>query len=244
MDRRGFIKTLFVTPFLTPLLLSSDSNTGPFQLFVIGDSPQLFLPSLLRGLNEYGLSAGQTFSILNSHPEGNELKKALSINGWTFNPHSSGADFSISFNPLRHKASSSFALIKNGKIWDIRTRKLYSLWNAMNSHHPSSSRMTTLSFKNTRIQPQPGAYAFVFLEGKKVGRLSLNKNSFRKFRTEKGEISLSIENRKAWVSDSSCRHKICVSAPPASLTGERIICAPNHFLLEIQGPRFVDTIIG
>ena len=29
-------------------------------------------------------------------------------------------------------------------------------------------------------------------------------------------------------------------APPVSLAGERIICAPNHFLLEIHGSRSID----
>jgi hypothetical protein len=77
-----------------------------------------------------------------------------------------------------------------------------------------------------------------------MGSLSLDKDLSRTYRAEKGKISLIVQNRRVWVSDSSCRHKICSSAPPISLTGERIICAPNHFFVEIQGPRVVDTVIG
>ncbi len=32
--------------------------------------------------------------------------------------------------------------------------------------------------------------------------------------------------------------------PPVFLAGERIICAPNHFLLEIHGSHSIDTVIG
>ena len=244
MDRRSFFKTLFVTPLLTPFVLSSESKRSPFQLCVIGDSPQLFLHPILRGLSEYGFIPGQTFAFLNSHPEGNELKNVLSTRGWKFTVQTSRADFHFSFNPLRQKASPSFTFIKNEKVWDIRTRELYSLWKDMYSHHSSSSLLTTVSFKDTSVRLQPGTHAQVFLDGKKAGNLSLDKNSSRSYRAKKGEISVLVENRQVWVSESSCRHKICASVPPVSLTGERIICAPNNFLVEIQGPRIVDTIIG
>ena len=46
------------------------------------------------------------------------------------------------------------------------------------------------------------------------------------------------------VDQSCCRNKICVATAPVALAGERIICAPNHFLLEIEGTPFVDTVIG
>ncbi len=244
MDRRDFFKTLFATPFLTPILLSAGSERRALQLYAIGDSPQLFLPSLLRGLREHGFVRGRTFTFLNSHPELNKLRSALSVNGWNLAAPTSNADFSISFNNLRHKASPSFALIKNGKVWDIRTQELYSLWKDMHVNHPASSWITTVFFKDTGTRAVPGTHARVYLDGTNRGSLSLDKNLSCAFRAEKGKISLVVHNRRVWVPDSSCRHKICSSVSPISLTGERIICAPNNFLVEIQGPRAVDTIIG
>ncbi len=244
MDRRDFFKGLIVTPFVMPFLLASESFKDAFQLYVISDTPQFFLPSLLQGLNEYGLMSGQTYSFLNSHPQGSELKMALSHAGWNYFPGSTKADFTLSFNHLRQKSSPSFTLIKSGKVWDIRSRKLFSLWKEMASHHASSSALTTVTFNEKKDRVQPGSFASIYIAGTEAEKLPLKKNANKSFHTEKGKINIAIQNGCAWVSDSSCRHKICLSHPPVSLSGERIICAPNNFLLEIQGAGLIDTIIG
>jgi len=113
----------------------------------------------------------------------------------------------------------------------------------MNSHSPSSW-LTIASYNGRRVDPYQGASVSIYLEGQKVESISLEKNVFRKFQAERGNINVVVENGKAWVSDSSCRHKICFFTPPVSLAGERIICAPNHFFLEIQGSQYIDTVIG
>jgi hypothetical protein len=46
------------------------------------------------------------------------------------------------------------------------------------------------------------------------------------------------------VVESPCRHQICRCTPPILVPGERIICAPNHLFLEIQGAPGLDTVIG
>jgi hypothetical protein len=244
MDRRDFFKRLIITPLITPYLLASESLKGAFQLYVISDTPQLFFPSLLQGLKEYGLIPGQTYSFLNSHPKGSELKRALSHAGWNYLPKTSRIDFNFSFSHLRQKSSPSFTLIKSGKVWDIRSRKLSSLWKEMNSHHARSSGLTTVSFKEKKNRIKPGSFASIFIDGTEVERLRLKKNAVRSFRSEKGRITVDVQNGQAWVSDSFCHHKICLSHPPVSHAGERIICAPNNFLLEIQGFGIVDTVIG
>jgi hypothetical protein len=53
-----------------------------------------------------------------------------------------------------------------------------------------------------------------------------------------------VESGSARVVESPCLHQICRNTPPISLSGERVICAPHHFLLEIQGPSGLDTVIG
>jgi hypothetical protein len=74
--------------------------------------------------------------------------------------------------------------------------------------------------------------------------LSLKKDRIRTYRTALGTVSVKIEKGSVRIPASSCRHKICCAVPPASFAADRIVCAPNHFLLEVQGPGSIDTIIG
>jgi len=243
MDRRSFFRTILYTPLLAPFILNTKSSQQGFQLYVITDSPQVFLPTILQELQKYGMIHSHNLTLLNLHPEEKELKRILSEEGWRLMPKLSQADLVLSFCHLRHRAIPSFTFINKGNVWDIRSRKLYTLWKEMNSHNPSSW-LTIVSYNTTRVDPYQGAYATIYIEGKKAESVSLERNVFRKLKTERGNIHVVVENGKAWVSGSSCRHKICLFTPPVSLAGERIICAPNHFLLEIQGSYHIDTAIG
>ena len=84
----------------------------------------------------------------------------------------------------------------------------------------------------------------IFRDGRKISEASLADKGIKSFRVKQGEIAVKIKNGSARIISSPCRHKICCLTPPVSLSGERIICAPNHFLLEIQGGGHVDTVIG
>jgi len=243
MDRRDFFKTCIAIPLLTRLALSSETKRGTTELYLITDSPQQFLPFILHELNAFGLISSNTFTFLNAHPEEKEIKSALALNGFQQTSRVSRAALSLSFTSLRQKTAPSFALTREGRIWDIRTRNLYSLWKQMNSRHASSC-LTTASIESNRSKALPGGQASIFINGKRADMLSLSKNNLKTYRTQRGKITLVIENGQAWVSESPCDHKICLSLPPASLSGDRIICAPSHFLLEIQGSHFIDTVIG
>jgi len=243
MNRRSFFRTILYTPLLTPFILNTKSKKKGFQFYVIADSPQVFLPTILHELQKNGMIHGHNFNLLNLHPEEKVLKRILAEQGWCLIPKSSQPDLSLSFCHLRHRALPSFTFIKEGKVWDLRTRKLYALWKEMNSQNPSSW-LTIASYNTRLVDSHQGASASIYLEGQKVERVSLEKNVFREFQAERGNINVVVENGKARVSGSSCRHKICFFTPPVSLAGERIICAPNHFLLEIQGSHYIDTVIG
>jgi len=243
MDRRNFFKTCIAVPLLTNLALSFETKRGTTDLYLITDNPQQFLPSILRELNAVGLISGSTFTFLNPHPEEKEIKSALVLSAYQHISKVSRAALSLSFTSLRQKTAPSFALTKEGRVWDIRTRNLYALWKQMNNLHVSSC-LTTASIESNNRQALPGNTASIFINGKKADRLPLSKNKLKTYRTQKGKITVVVENGQARVSESSCEHKICLSLPPASLSGDRIICAPNHFLLEIQGFRFADTVIG
>lgn len=243
MDRRGFFKTIFFTSLFSPVFLSSKSAKKNLQLYLIADSPQMFLSIILRELQKHGLIYGPNFNFLNFHPEEKALKKVLAQKGWRSVSEASPADLSLSFSPLSQKTLPSFALIKGGSVCDIRSRKLSALWHEMNSSSPSSI-LTIVSFKEKNPALFPGSFASIYIDGHKADRVSLKKNLFKSFRTKRGNIAVVVQNGKAWVAESSCPRKICLFTPPVSLAGERIICAPNHFLIEAQSSHSIDTVIG
>ncbi len=243
MDRRSFFRKILYAPLLAPFILNTSSRQKGFQFYLIADYPQVFLPTLLQELQKNGMIHRHNFTLLNRHPEDKELKRVLGEEGWHLIPKSFQAELVLSFSHLLSQALPSFTLTREGKVWDVRSRKLYPLWKEMNSHNLSSC-LTIGSYNTRRIDPYQATYAYIYIEGQKVEKISLDKNIYRKFQTERGSVDIVIEDGKARVSASSCRHKICLFTPPVSLAGERIICAPNHFLLEIRGSHHINTAIG
>lgn len=244
MKRRQFVKMMLTTPILTPLILSPKKTENDLELFLIAEEPQWFIPPLLEEILKHSASKARTFGFLKPHPDEKNLKDILSNKSWRFIHDPALANLTLSFSLLRHKASPSFTLVKKGQIWDIRSQELYAHWRDMNTHHRPSSCLTTVSLNNTQSDQSVGEFLSVYSGGQKVENLSLKKNTTQSFRTQNGKMTLRIDNGKAWVSDSSCTHKICLASAPVSSAGERIVCAPNHFLLEIQRSRSIDTIIG
>jgi len=244
MDRRNFFKSVFLIPSLTPILLAKSSQKSGFELYLISDSPQHVISPILRELRNFGLIQGHRYNFPNPHPHEEGLRNALGQNGWRHVSTPSRADFNLSFSYLREKALPSFTFIKNRRIWDMRSQELLSLWKEMNKAGKPSSFLTIVSFKNKQPHFVPGTYADILIDGRSVESISLRKDCSKRFRTQKGNIAVTVKDGKAWVTDSSCRHKICVYSSPVSIAGERVICAPNHFLLEIKGPHSIDTSIG
>jgi len=244
MERRDFFKKVILTPLLTPLLLAARKGKSGCELYLITDNPEELFPLILEELHDYIPNCGHSFAFLNSHPKKNELRRILSHQDLTYVQKPTQAGLTLSFSLLHKKSLPSFTLVKEGRIWDIRSRKLYSLWIEMNKNHIPSSCLTIVSFKSRQSRSLSGEYVSVYKDGRKEEMISLEENITKSYRTKGGKITLRVEDRKTWISESPCRHKICLSSPPASLAGERIICAPNHFLLEIQGSRYINTSIG
>jgi hypothetical protein len=244
MDRRNFFKTIIGTPLFFPFLLASKAAGNDIDLYIISDDPQLFTPLILNELENFSLPSSGNFTFLDSHPHEKEFKRVLFHRGWRYVQEPSHADLTLSFSQLRRKAFPSFTLVRDGRIWDIRTWKLNSLWKEMNQNHKPSSWFTTASFRRRQSGLFSGEFVSIYKDGHKIEKISLKENITESFRTKGGKITIKVKDAKAWVLDSSCRHKICIYSPPVSLAGERIICAPNHFLLEIQSAHSVDTAIG
>ncbi|UCE41272.1 MAG: NusG domain II-containing protein [Candidatus Aminicenantes bacterium] len=243
MDRRDFFKTIFATPLLAPFLLDSPSTANE-ELFLISDSPETHLPPLLEGLRRQNRAHGRSYVFLDMHPQKTALSQALRASGWTEAISLQKADLTLSFRPLQHPSPPSFMIVRAGKIVDIRTKELFSFWKKLNEKHSPSSCLTIAAIQTRHPVSSPGTFVRVYHNGHVVEEASLKKNGVQTFWAERGKVTMKIEQEKAFIPSSSCRHKICCSAPPVSISGERIVCAPNHFLLEIQGSGSIDTIIG
>jgi hypothetical protein len=243
MDRRDFFKTILSTPLLAPLLVGSSSSADD-ALFLISGSPETYLPSLLEETNGLMKPHARRYAFLDAHPQKKALSHALKASGWKITSLGQKPDLAISFRPLQFPAPPSFTVVRAGKILDVRTKKLFSLWEEMNQKNPRSSCLTVATLQTQRLGNSPGKFVRIYHNGQVVEEASLKKDRVQTFGSEKGKLVVKIENGKASIPSSSCRHKICCWAPPVSSSGERIVCAPNHFLLEIKGQGFVDTIIG
>jgi len=114
----------------------------------------------------------------------------------------------------------------------------------MNETFPPSSCLTVATLRARKSSRSPGTSVRIYQNGHLVDEASLNKDRIRTFSADKGKITVKIERGKAFIPSSSCRHKICCSVPPVDLVADRIVCAPNHFLLEVRGSGSIDTIIG
>lgn len=244
MDRRDFFKTMLATPMLTPLILASTKSKNGLELYLISEEPQELMPALLEEIRKYSLSDRNKFCFLNPHPQEKALEKILLDRGWILTKRPVEANLALSFSHLQNKALPSFTLVKDGRIWDIRTQRFLSLWQEINRNHRPSSCLTVASFKSSPMDFSAGKYVTIYNHGQQEETFSLGKDRTKSFQARGGWITVQVKDGKAWISDSPCHHKICLYSPPVSLVGERIICAPNNFLLTIEGRRLIDTVIG
>jgi len=245
MDRRSFCKTLTATvataPMLAPLLLASKKTLSGLEIFVIADDPQKVLPELIEKTSP---ATRKRFYALDGRPQTALAAERLSRHGWISAPTIRKADFTLACRSLQDAARPSFTVVKDGRVLDLRHSLLSPLWKKMAAGGQNSLLLTTVSFRDAQAAAQKGRQAAIYRNGRLVARLPLDKNDKKSLETGKGLLTVAVEGGTARVDQSCCRNKICVATAPVALAGERIICAPNHFLLEIEGTPFVDTVIG
>lgn len=235
---------MLITPALTPLFLASTRKSSSGELYLITEETQRFFPEILSQLQKFHVFTGKKFAFSTPHPHEIELVQLLKEYGCSQAKNPGHADISLSFRLLQHAVQPSFALVKNDRIWDIRSQKLYSLWKHLNSCGSPSRSLTVVSLKNGQPSRFLGESVAVFHSGRLIDSFPLTGQRSETYETPSGFIRVHAANKSVWISGSNCRHRICMHSPPASSAGERIICAPNHFVLEIKGSQAVDTVIG
>jgi len=242
MDRRVFLKTVLSSSAVLPLsaALGRGMPVPENAWYVLTDFPQDVLPLLL---SETG-SPGRRVAFAGSHPLAEKVESALLSQGWTTTAAGGKTDVLLSFASLDSVCTPSFTLIQNGGVVDIRRSRLFSLWKDMSLTGRQSSVLTVARLSPRRPVSGRGSRAAVYIDGKKKETLDLSREAGRTYESAGGFVAVSVIDGRASVSDSSCRQKICLCSSAVSAAGERIICAPNRFYLEVEGRGRVDTVIG
>jgi len=137
----------------------------------------------------------------------------------------------------------SFTAAWNGRVIDLRRSGLTALWRRMREDG-LSRRLTVVDLGEPNRSGGPAEEAMVKVDGRVVDRLPLKSSACRAYPVRDGHVTVRTGLGFARVTDSSCRQKICASSPPVSRAGERIVCAPGRFILEIPGRGYWDTTTG
>ncbi len=243
MDRRHFIKTIFSTTLFSPLILKAEPRESKAELYLISSRPESYLPTILEEIKKKNIFSSQSLSFPSFHPREKEISHALLRQGWP-SPPSPRADLLFSYRLLNEKKTSSFTFVQGGQVRDIRSAKLYSLWQQMSVSDSLSSELTVITIKGKPFMSNPGQWARVWIEGRPVDSFALDKSIHRSYKVSQGRLVLQVKNHQVKIVESCCQKEICLHTPPVKISGERIICAPNRFLVELKGNSVVDAVIG
>ena len=91
-----------------------------------------------------------------------------------------------------------------------------------------------------------GSTVLVQVDGKTVGKLSLQENQELNVRGDRGKVVVEVRDGRVRVRDADCPNRICVRTGWRSHEGDAIICVPNNTVVRILGDngRAVKGITG
>ena len=77
-----------------------------------------------------------------------------------------------------------------------------------------------------------------------IARYPLNENRTYRITGTLGPMDIAISNGTARVGYSTCPQQVCVHTGSISKTGQQIVCAPNHIIIEIHaaGKDTIDAV--
>lgn len=96
-------------------------------------------------------------------------------------------------------------------------------------------------YKQTQRVSQPGI-ALIYQKNKLVEEVGLDKN--KTIALLGGQMRIEVRDGKIRVLSSNCPQHICVNMGWIKYSGQTIVCAPNHILIEIkpQGSSILDAV--
>jgi hypothetical protein len=84
------------------------------------------------------------------------------------------------------------------------------------------------------FQSHRPATVAVFRDNEKIAEYPLSDSRTVTLRGRLGDITISIRDNGACVLRSTCPKQLCVHAGTIRQTGQQIVCAPNHILVELE----------
>ncbi len=94
--------------------------------------------------------------------------------------------------------------------------------------------LAVLVFVCFTLAKSSGDRVVISVDGKTFGEYSLSKDCEVSVKSQRGENTVVIKNRKVTVSAADCPDKYCVSHVGIDETGETIVCLPHRLTVEIK----------
>ncbi len=96
------------------------------------------------------------------------------------------------------------------------------------------------------IPKQEGTMAELFLDGKSVGKYSLDTDTEIELKDNNGKYisTFCIDDGKAFVKNASCHGGDCVKQGKIYKEGQCIVCLPNGLTVIIRGNGGIDGVTG
>jgi hypothetical protein len=137
---------------------------------------------------------------------------------------------------LNNTESADLVYIKNGKLVNYKAsgndtgKALREIADQLNLPRVITNPVRLKFY--TQPEESNARHFLVFHKDKLVRKIDASESNFNlRIAGSKGDVVLNVNNRKARVTEASCRHKNCVNSGSISLADESIVCIPNEVLI-------------
>lgn len=121
---------------------------------------------------------------------------------------------------------------------ETRQRNIFSRYKKEIIMTVSFLLIAIISLLIITLSKKAGSYAEVYIGDELIASYSLSEDGEYTFLD--GDVTLIIEDGRAYIKDSDCPDKVCIRKGEVYRTGERIVCAPNKLTVIIRGERTGD----
>jgi hypothetical protein len=84
---------------------------------------------------------------------------------------------------------------------------------------------------------EPGATVCILMQERKIGSLSILKDTVITVSGSIGKTEIRIENGRVWISNAPCANRICQHQGKISRNGQMLVCVPNRIIVQIEGQK-------
>jgi len=102
--------------------------------------------------------------------------------------------------------------------------------------------ISIISILVLNLNKKQGKLAYVYHDNKLLKKVDLNINKTYTFEGDKGEVIVTVKNKKIKVDKETSEYHFCSKMGYIGKPHETIICLPNKIVIEIGGNE-VDTVV-